>query len=193
MFNVDNTNFFSCCYEIEDFFPVSLIQLMSRCAGAGRERRQAGSQAGQRTYSVPWMSCSFYEWGLAGQEETISVSLLCGFVSSLGREFGLFCGFYEVHNFMGSVIAVQGLTENPSLGDEKDCIMYSFFCVFIIIVIITVSSSSIHISVYFVVLLNCLYLNPWVSPFVRFSSPRRCGGRGGVSERLSSAELPAAG
>jgi len=29
----------------------------------------------------------------------------------------------------------------------------------------------------FVVLLNCLYLKPWVSPFVHFSSPSRWGGR----------------
>ena len=40
--NVDNTDVFSCCYEVKDFFPVSRVQLTSRCAGAGREHRQAG-------------------------------------------------------------------------------------------------------------------------------------------------------
>jgi len=41
--NVDNTDAFSCCYEIKDFFPVAHIQLMSSCAGAGREHSQADS------------------------------------------------------------------------------------------------------------------------------------------------------
>jgi len=41
--NVDNTHVFSCCCEIKDFFPVSHIQLTSRCAGAGREHSQAAS------------------------------------------------------------------------------------------------------------------------------------------------------
>jgi len=51
--NVDNTDVFSCFYEIKDFFPVSHIQLMSGCAGAGREHSQEGSQAGQWKYSIP--------------------------------------------------------------------------------------------------------------------------------------------
>jgi len=41
--NVDNTDVFSCCYEIKDSFPVSHIQLMRRCAGTGREYSQAAS------------------------------------------------------------------------------------------------------------------------------------------------------
>ena len=43
---------------------------------------------------------------------------------------------------------------NRLLGGVKNCIVYSLFCIFITIII----SSSINIS--FVVLLNCLYLNP---------------------------------
>ena len=62
--------------------------------------------------------------------------------------------------------------------------------IMIIVIIITISSSSSSIS--FVVLLNCLYLNPRVSFFGHFFSPSCWGGRRGVSERLSSAELPAA-
>ena len=53
--------------------------------------------------------------------------------------------------------------------------------VIIIIIIVVIGSSSIS----FVVVLNCLYLNPQVLPFVHFSSHE--GGRGGVSEWLSSA------
>jgi len=42
-------------------------------------------------------------------------------------------------------------------------------------------------------ILKCLYSNLRVSPFVDFSSSPCWGRRGGVSGRLSSAELPAAG
>jgi len=62
-----------------------------------------------------------------------------------------------------------------------------------IIIIIIIISSVISSNISFVVLLNCLYLNPQVSPFVHFSSPSHWGGRRGVNERLSSAQLPAAG
>jgi len=52
---------------------------------------------------------------------------------------------------------------------------------------ITIVSSGSSISISFVVLLNYLYLNPGILPFVHFSSPLCCGGREGVSKRLSSA------
>jgi len=35
------------------FFPVSHIQLMSGCAGAGREHSRADSRDGPRKYSIP--------------------------------------------------------------------------------------------------------------------------------------------
>jgi len=59
----------------------------------------------------------------------------------------------------------------------------------IIVITIIISTSSISISIYFVVLLNCLYLNLRVFPFIHFSC---WGGTGGVSERLSgpSCRLP---
>ena len=65
----------------------------------------------------------------------------------------------------------------------------------IIIVIITVASIiiTINISISFIVLLNCLYVNPRLSTFVHFSPPSLWGGKGGVSEWLSVAELPAPG
>ena len=71
---------------------------------------------------------------------------------------------------------------NQLSGGEKNCIVYRLFCIIIISIIIILSSS-----IYFVVLLNCLYLNLQVSPFVHFSSLFHWGGRGGVSERLSGA------
>jgi len=58
--------------------------------------------------------------------------------------------------FLSSVIAAQGLAVNQLSGGEKILL----FCVFIIIVIIITNFSSIVISVSFVVILNCLYLNP---------------------------------
>ena len=45
-----------------------------------------------------------------------------------------------------------------SLSGEKNSIVYSLVFIFIIIIIIIISSSNISIS--FVALLNCLYLNP---------------------------------
>jgi len=57
-------------------------------------------------------------------------------------------------------------------SSEKNCIVYSLFCIFIVIIVIIaiISGSIISISIYFVVVLNCLYLNPRVLPFVYFSS-----------------------
>jgi len=77
---------------------------------------------------------------------------------------------------------------NWSLGGNN-CIVYSLFCIFIIILVIIITIISIisTISISFVVLLNHLYLNPRVLPFVHCSSPSHCRERGGVSERLSRA------
>jgi len=90
--------------------------------------------------------------------------------------------------FPGSAIATQGLAANQLSGGEKKCIVNSLVCIFFIIS----SSSSSSSNTSFVVLLNCLYLNPQVLPFVHFSCPSLGGGRGGVSEWLSgpSCRLP---
>jgi len=47
------TLMFSVVAVNQGLFPVSHIELMSRCAGAGREHSQADSQAGQLKYSIP--------------------------------------------------------------------------------------------------------------------------------------------
>ena len=46
------TLMFSVVAVSQGLFPVSHIQLLSRCAGAGREHSQRDSQAGQWKYSV---------------------------------------------------------------------------------------------------------------------------------------------
>ena len=53
------TLMFSAVAVNQGLFPVSNIQLLSRCAGVGRERGQTDSQAGQ--YSIPETSSSAYE------------------------------------------------------------------------------------------------------------------------------------
>jgi len=60
---------------------------------------------------------------------------------------------------------------NQSSGGQKNCIVYSLFCIVVIIIVIIITISSIISTISFVALLNCLYLNPRVSPFVCFSSP----------------------
>jgi len=55
-----------------------------------------------------------------------------------------------------------------------------------LIIIISITSIA-SISVSFVAFLNCLYLSPQVSPFVRLCSPSHWGRRGGMSERLPGA------
>jgi len=79
----------------------------------------------------------------------------------LGQEFELF--------FLGLRISCQGVR-------EIYCIWV--FCIFINLIII-ISSSSINISISFVALLNCLYLNPQVFAVIHFSAPSRCGERRG--------------
>ena len=65
------------------------------------------------------------------------------------------------------------------MGGEKNCIAYCLFCILIITIIIVIISSSISstISICFVVLLNCVYLNPWVSP-LSISPPHPAVGEG---------------
>jgi len=76
---------FSVTAISKGLFPVSHIQLMSRCAGAGREHSQTDSQAGQWEYSVPYTSCSVYEWGWPGGRR-----LFRELESSLGQELDFF-------------------------------------------------------------------------------------------------------
>jgi len=68
------------------------------------------------------------------------------------------------------MIAAQGLAVNRSSDGEKNCIVYSLLCIFVIII----SSSS---SISFVALLNCLYLNQEF-PLLSISLLHPAGGEG---------------
>jgi len=70
----------------------------------------------------------------------------------------------------------QILTANWWSGGDK--IVYSVYGIFVIII----SSSSIVISIFSFVLLNCIYLSLWVFPFVHFTSPS-CWGEKGRGDR----------
>jgi len=148
------------------------------------------AQSCQWKYSAPWTSCSVYEWVLAGGLGIFS-SLFHVFEPSLvwrfefSWEVGLFqeyCEIWKNRQVLGSTIAAWGPIANWLSGGEKNSIVHSLFCIFIvvilIIIIIIISSSSSNISIYFVVFLNCLYLKPQVLPFVHFSS-QSCWGRSG--------------
>jgi len=98
-------------------------------------------------------------------------------------EFALFQKFCEIlknSQAWHSAIAAGVLALDWSLGGEKNCIVYSLFCIVIIIIIIIILSSSItnSISISFVALLNCLYLNTRVSPFSPFLLPIPLRGKG---------------
>ena len=108
------------------------------------------------------MLSSAYEWRLGrGWESALLFS-----VGSILSGFGVqtFLEILQNSQVPGSAIATQGLAAIQLLGGEKNSIAYSLFCMFIIIII-----GIISISISFVVLLKCLYLNPWVSPFAHFS------------------------
>ena len=120
-------------------------------------------------------------------------SHFCEFESSFLQEFelfweyGLFGKFHEIRKIPKFAVLqslLWGLILNWSSGGKKNCIVYTLFCIFIII---------INISISFVALLNCLFLNPRVSPVVCFPSPFRWGGRGEGDEWLPGprSRLPA--
>ena len=81
------------------------------------------------------------------------------FKSSLVRDFELLRAFSLFVNFtksmwLGFCDRCLGTDCKSVIGWREKCIVFSLFCIFIIIV------SSIIINISFVVLLNCLYLNP---------------------------------
>ena len=79
--------------------------------------------------------------------------------------FGEFC---EIH---GSWSLLRDWLCTWSSGSEKNCIVYSLLWIFIIIIITTI------ISISFVLILNCLYLNLRVY-FLSISPPHPTGGKG---------------
>jgi len=90
---------------------------------------------------------------LYGGQEALYASHFHEYESSLVWEFNLFCEILKNLGVWRSTVAAEGLAADQSSGGEKNGTLYSFFYIFIIITII---SSSI----YFVVLLNSLYLKP---------------------------------
>jgi len=82
------------------------------------------------------------------------------------------------------MITAQRLAVDQLLVVKKSTV-YSLFCIYVVIIVIIIISSSISIP--FIVLSNCLYLDPWVSSFMLFCSPSCWGGRGEVSKGLSTA------
>jgi len=118
------------------------------------------------------MSDHIYERGLArGQEHFFLVFV--GLNSLLSGSSAFFRSFAKFTKSTISMFRSRCLGTGCKSGIRwwENCIVYCLFCIFIIIVI---SSSSG--SIYFVALLNWLYLNPWVSLFVLFSCPSHWGG-----------------
>ena len=163
-------------------FSVSRVRLMSGCAGAGRGHGQAASPR--------WPLEIFHTidimlslWTGVGQG---AENLFHKF--SLFLEFNLFCKFKLFHEF-GEIRELRDRCSGTgwsigSLGTEKNCIEYSLFCIFIIIIVTIIIIIVIIIIIIiiiititipsFVVLLNCLYLNPQVLLFVH-SPPHPTG------------------
>jgi len=85
--------------------------------------------------------------GLARGQESIGFLFFWEFERF--QEFGLFQEFCEIlQKSRGPVISAYGLAADRSLGSKKNCIAYSFVCIFIIIIIIIIVSNSISISIY---------------------------------------------
>jgi len=123
------------------------MQLTSRCAEAGRERSQIAKLANGNT--------------LYHQHHT-------QFMNGVG--FGT--AGYRLLGFPGVwILSPPAVPTSPpqlQIGHWVVRKSYLYICILVFVfIIITASSSS---SMYFAVILNCLYLNPWASPFVRFSS-----------------------
>jgi len=119
-----------------------------------------------------------------GQGARIGSSHFHELESSLGWEVKLFWEFSKIHNFQvqGSVIAAWGLAVNRLSAGEKNYIVYSLVCIFIIIIIIIASNSrsiSIISSISFVVLLNCLLSQLTSFTFCPFLLPIPLGRAGG--------------
>ena len=153
---------------------------MSRCAGAGREHSQAASPS--------WPMEMFHTMGImlslrirVGQRGGIfsflSISVSSNFLLSRSLNFSsrsiFLVSFVKFEKFWEFYDCCSGSDCESVIGWWENCVLYSLFCIFIIIS----SSSSSNSSVSFVVLLNCLYLNPWILLFVDFSSPS-CWGEG---------------
>ena len=155
------------------FTSVSPVQLMSRWAGAGREQSQADSPSWPveifHTIDVMlslWMWFGWGAWILSFSGSSVFSVSLNFFGSSAKSTTSMSSAF---HNRCSG--------PNCHHAVRKNCIVCNLFCMFVITIFIIIS---------FVVLLNCLYLNPWVLPFVH-SPPHPTGGKGRVCKWMSGA------
>jgi len=153
------------------------------------EGAEPGSQPKLARGNIPYHRChaQFMNGGWPGGRNPFICFLFSLFSMSLkfSRSSAFFGSFAKFVKSMSSTFCSCCLGTGCELVTEwwENYTVYSLHCKFIISSIISVS-----ISISFVTLLNCLYLNPRVSPFFHFSFPS-CweGARGGVSERLPSA------
>ena len=103
-----------------------------------------------------------------GRGAGVGSSIFCEFKSSLVQEFQLFWEFSLSGNFAKFALSVSlGFHDRCSgtgckliIGWGENCIVYSLFCIFIVMIITIIIFGIISSSVSFVVLLNCRYLNP---------------------------------
>jgi len=177
-------------------FSVSMLSWWAGVQELGGSTAKQLTQAGQRKYSIPETSCSFYKLGLTrGQELSFSRSLNVSASSVFfPRVWWVLQNSRVWHNLWNSWalgnpqvlrLLLRNCLCNWFIKWWENCIVYSLLCIFIS------SSSSINIS--FVILLNCFYLNPQVLVlfyfFFSFSSPSHCRGK----EQVSRSMVPVAG
>ena len=89
---------------------------------------------------------------------------------------------------LDSVITAQGLAVNRSLGGKKIvfcivCFAYSLLLVVAVVAIVVV---------FLLLSYQTVFISTYEFPLLSISPPHPTGGRGEVSEGLSSAQLPAA-
>ena len=145
---------FSVVAEKEGLRPVSRTQMMIRSARARREHSQAASPS--RPMEIfHTINVMLSLWRGVGVGKSVFS------VVWVHWEFSLFSGVLQNLQFSRFHDCCSGTGCKLVIGWWEKHIIYSLFCIFIIIII------SIIISV----LLKCLYLNWQVFPFVRFSSP----------------------
>ena len=158
------TDIFSYCCEIKDF---SQSPTFSWWAGVqqlgGSTARQIAKMA---SGNIPYHGhhAQFRNRGWPGGRKLWALLVF--------QEFrGFFCiTFVKFSNsHLASYDCCSGTDCRSVIWHWENWVIYSLFCVFIAISIISSTS--------FVALLNCLYLNTWVSPFVLFFSPT-CWGEG---------------
>ena len=158
---------------------------MSRSAGAGRQHSQAASPSWPMEifYTIDVIISLWMEFGLGGRNLLYWFLFFLRVWTFLGVQsfFGSFAKFSK-RATSGFHDHCLGTVYELFIRWWKICMCIVYLCIFITI--------SISMSISFLVFLNCLCLNSRVPPFVHISSPSVWGGRGGVSEWLSSARLP---